>query len=178
MVGGERIGPRMRAALAFCLALAMAGCELAPPPPAPPPPQPAMPAAVTRLPSPPPRKPPPPQGPSLARLPPATEGEPAPAPTGSFDQLVGLDQPQVAALLGEPDASADAPPATIWRYGDTTCDVDIYFYLDLQSQTMRALHYEVRNHDLSERPDQRCYDALAGERRAHAEPAAGSDRPR
>jgi hypothetical protein len=170
------------AALASCLALTLAACEALQPPPAAPPPEPLVtPAAVTRLPPPPPRKPAPPPGPNLARLPPPSETEPEsppPAPTGSFEQLVGLDQPHVAALLGDPNTRADAPPATIWRYGDTMCDVDIYFYLDLQSQTMRALHYEIRDHDLSERSDQRCYDALAGEQRAHAESAGGSDRPR
>ncbi len=171
----------MRAALASVLTLALAACAALQPPPAAPPPEPlATPAAVMRLPLPPPRKPAPP-APTLARLPPATETEPEAAPTppaGGFEQLVGLDQPHVAALLGDPGTRADAPPATIWRYGDTTCDVDIYFYLDLQSQTMRALHYEIRDHDLSERSAQRCYDALAGEQRAHAESAASPDRPR
>lgn len=186
MMGGEQNRPSARAALVSCLALALAACELLQPAAAPPPPEPlATPVAVTRLPSPPPRKPHAPPEPSLARLPPAaeTETEPQPQappaiPAGSFDQLVGLDQPHVSALLGNPDTRADAPPATIWRYGGTTCDADIYFYLDLQSQTMRALHYEVRSHDLSDRSVQRCYDALASERHAHAESAAGTDRPR
>jgi hypothetical protein len=175
----------MRTALVIGLALGLAACEMQPPPPAAPPEPLVTPAAVTRLPLPPPRKPPPPE-PSLAKLPPATETEPAPEPeapaqppsSGTFEQLLGLDQPHVAALLGSPESSADAPPGTIWRYGDATCDVDIYFYLDLQSQRMRALHYEVRSHDLSERSDQRCYDALASEWRARAESAADPDRPR
>jgi hypothetical protein len=189
MMYGEGNGPSMRTALAIGLALGLAACDLTqPPPPASSPPEPLVtPAAVTRLPPPPPRKPSPP---SVAKLPPAPEIEaepqaepqpqtPAPAATtGSFDQLLGLDQPQVAALLGAPGTRADAPPATIWRYGDATCDVDIYFYLDLQSERMRALHYEVRNHDLSERSDQRCYDALANERRARADSATDPDRPR
>lgn len=174
MMGGERRRRSAWVALASCVALTLAACEL-PPPAAPGPP---VATAVTRLPPPPPRKPSPP---SLARLPPATVPQPEPAPaveTGSFEQLVGLDQPHVAALLGEPETRADAPPASIWRYAGATCDVDIYFYLDLQSQTMRALHYEVRSHDLSDQPAQRCYDVLARERRARAESAAGSDRPR
>jgi hypothetical protein len=180
MVCGKGHGPGVRTALVIGLALGLGACDLTQPPPAPQPPEPLVtPAAVRRLPLPPPRKPPPP---SVAKLPPPTETEtepPAPAPsTGSFEQVVGLDQPQVEARFGAPESRADSPPATIWRYGDPTCDVDIYFYLDLQSQRMRALHYEVRNHDLSERSDQRCYDALASERRARAESAADPDRPR
>jgi hypothetical protein len=108
--------------------------------------------------------------------PPGAESAP-PAPA-TLDKLTGLDQSQVAEILGEPETRAEAPPATIWRYGGTSCDLDVYFYLDLQSQTMRALHYEVRNHESFQRSAQRCYDALISERRAHAESAAGSDRPR
>lgn len=156
------------AVLVSCLALALAGCALfQPAPPAAPP---AAPAEAVRLPPPPPRKPP---VPSLARQPPAAPGEHA-----GLDRLIGLDQSQVAEVLGEPQSRADSPPATIWRYGDGDCEIDVYFYLDLQSQAMRALHYEVRSHDLPERSAQRCYNALLSERGPHADSAAGSDRPR
>jgi hypothetical protein len=107
---------------------------------------------------------------------PAPAPEPA-APAG-LDRLIGLDQTQLAALLGEPRQTAESPPATIWRYIAEACDLDVYFYLDLQSQAMRALHYEVRNHDPAERSAQRCYDDLVSQRRANADNAAGSDRPR
>ena len=170
-----RLGKPSRVA-APLFALVLASCGLLEPQPAPvatsPPPEEA---ASPLLPPPPPRKPPPP-GPSVAKLtPPGVEAAPAP---GSPDRLIGLDQPEVADILGEPRSRAEAPPATIWRYADASCDLDVYFYLDLQSQAMRALHYEVRSHDSTERSAQRCYDALLSERRAHAEPAAGSDRPR
>jgi hypothetical protein len=126
--------------------------------------------ASERLPLPPPRKPRPPE--SLTRL---TPGHEVPE---SIDRLIGLDQPQIAAVLGEPQSRADAPPATIWRYSGAHCEIDIYFYLDLQSQAMRALHYEVKAHDLSERSAQRCYRALVSEQGNHADTAAGSDSPR
>ena len=174
MTGGKRRGPSAPVVLASCLALTLAGCELFQPAA----PQATVLPAVVALPPPPPRKPAPP-GATLARLPPASEapaaGEPAP---GGFDRLIGLDQAQVAGVLGDPGTRVDAPPATIWRYGGAECEADVYFYLDLQSQTMRALHYEVRNHDLPERSAQRCYDALAGRRRDHAESNAGADRAR
>jgi hypothetical protein len=168
--------------LALSVVALLGGCAAFTSPPAPAPqaeaPTPA--AAVEPLPSPPPRKPSPP-GPVVARLlPPGSEAEPepAPAPAPPVDGLIGLDQPHVAVVLGPPASRADAPPATIWRYGAQGCELDLYFYLDLQSQTMRALHYEARSHESSERSAQRCYDALVNERRARLEPAGDSDRSR
>lgn len=169
------IRPALPVLAAAGLGLVVAGCEqLGLPGPGP---NSAMGPAATAEPTPPPppRKPAPP-GQAIARLPPAEEVEPPPGL--GLDRLIGLDQPHVAGILGEPRARAESPPATIWRYAGPGCDLDVYFYLDLQSQTMRALHYEVRSHDSPERSAQRCYEALVSERRANAEPAAGPDRPR
>lgn len=188
MKEGNQVMPRVPPVLASCLALMLAACELLQPPAVPTPPvETAAPAATASVPLPPPRKPTPP-GSSLARLPPAGEsgatGEAAPSgPTNEvgpngFERLIGLDQSHVADLLGDPRTRAEAPPATIWQYADATCDADVYFYLDLQSQTMRVLHYEIRNHELSERSAQRCYDTLVSERRARAESDASTDRSR
>lgn len=172
MTVANRVRGGAPAMLASCLALMLAACALFQPPAPPPPAPPAAPAVSERLPPPPPRKPRPPA--SLARLtPPGGEG----ARVG-LERLIGLDQPQVADMLGEPQSRAEAPPATIWRYAGANCEVDVYFYLDLQSQAMRALHYEVRSHDPPERSQQRCYDALRGERRPHDDTATDPDRPR
>jgi hypothetical protein len=165
-------------------------------------------AVVDPLPSPPPRKPQPPGNalarlpPSAGEVeappaaappveaapmveaalpPPAALPAPAPPPApsvGNLDRLIGLDQPHVAGILGEPRSRAESSPATIWRFAGSNCDLDVYFYLDLRSQAMRALHYEVRSHDAPEQSAQRCYETLVSERRTNAEPAAGSDRPR
>jgi hypothetical protein len=192
---------------ALGLALVLAGCDaisLWSPPPPPPVVEPVV--AADPMPSPPPRKPQPPLGTTQAK-PPATnsEGEtspgvaaspgpapspapqqltalppPAPAlpPAGNLDRLIGLDQPHVAGILGSPRSRAESPPATIWRFGGANCDLDVYFYLDLQSQAMRALHYEVRSHDAPDQSAQRCYETLVNERRVNADTAAGSDRSR
>jgi hypothetical protein len=189
----------MRAASLWALAaatLALAGCVATPPSP---PPQAALPSApAAPLPKPPPRKPPPPSAapaaaaeepaaapappaPEVAALPPPAPVQPPSAPAAPLprlDRLIGLNQPEVAQILGEPKSRAEAPPATIWRYDASDCALDVYFYLDLQSQAMRALHYEVRSHDAAERSAQRCYETLLDERRANAEPSAGSDSPR
>src|SRR5579883_753204 len=103
-----------------------------------------------RLPPPPPRKPAPPviaaaPAETVARLPAPDASTTATDPAQGFDRIIGLDQPHLAAMLGEPRTRAESPPATIWRYSAPGCDLDVYFYLDLQSQAMRALHYEVRS---------------------------------
>lgn len=171
------------AVIASCsLALLLAGCDALLGPQSPGALAPPAASETADLPKPPPRKParPATPGTNVARLPPAqpAETETPSEPHQELDRLIGLDQPQLAELLGEPLQKAESPPATIWRYAAQGCELDIYFYLDLQSQAMRALHYEVRSHDSTERSAQRCYDELVSERRANADPPAGSDRPR
>jgi hypothetical protein len=187
----------MPASLALAFAVGLTGCDAVGVGSTTPSPG-AQPVAVADpLPAPPPRKPLPPPGTTLARLPtPAGEVEappaaappapqpapivlPAPTPSvGSLDRLIGLDQSHVSGILGEPRSRAESPPATIWRFGGLKCDLDVYFYLDLRSQAMRALHYEVRSHDAPDQSAQRCYETLVNERRANAESAAGSDSSR
>lgn len=165
----------------------LAACSDVPPPqPIAAPPVVAAPAAAAEPLPPPPRRKPPPPAPTLARLPPIGapevpapgEIERAPPLAEGLDRLIGLDQPHTMALIGEPQQRAEAAPATIWRYIGPLCEVDVYFYLDLKSQAMRALHYEVRSHDPPERHAQRCYDELVSERRAGAEPTADTDSAR
>jgi hypothetical protein len=173
--------PGLAVLAAATLPLALAACESTPtlstaPSSSPPPAE-----ETAALPMPPPRKPLPPittpAAPTPARLPPERpEAEPEPA--GGFDRLIGLDQAHLTALMGGPQQRAEAPPATIWRYLGRGCELDVYFYFDLQSQAMRALHYEVRSHESREQPAQQCYDELVSERRARAEPAASTDSSR
>ncbi|MGH7030235.1 MAG: hypothetical protein ACREEZ_07400, partial [Stellaceae bacterium] len=55
--------------------------------------------------------------------------------------LIGLDEPAAARLLGTATEQFTVPPATVWRYRNVTCQLDLFFYLDLRSGKMRALHY-------------------------------------
>lgn len=106
----------------------------------------------------------------------ATEARPpqtAPTETASVeaanpDRLIGLDQAQTKALLGEPKVRTELSPATIWRYVGQNCELEVYFYLDLQSRVMRALQYEVRSHDSANPARNRCFAELVAERRADA----------
>jgi hypothetical protein len=155
-------------------ALALAGCISAAPAPsaiapsAPPPPAPVA-AVEAPLPPHPPRKPASPQ--TLAALPPEgapQEGTPSTAGSAtdlSFAKLNGLDENETVAMLGQPQQRADSPPAVLWRYTSRDCELDVYFYLDLQSRDMRILHYEVRDTDGSDRSQQDCYAELVASRR-------------
>lgn len=82
---------------------------------------------------------------------------------GSPEQLIGLDQNNTEALLGKPSERREAPPATIWRYLGQNCELDVYFYFDLQSRVMRALHYEVKSHDSTEPARNHCFAELVAE---------------
>jgi len=155
---------------ALCGVLSLAGCMTAttPLPPAPPP-APA-PAEVTPPPAPeasfPPHPARKPTQRALASLsvpgavPPTGEAEP------DFSRLTGLDQDETVAMLGQPQQRADSPPAVLWRYTSSACELDVYFYLDLQSREMRVLHYELRDNDGSDRTGQKCYSELLSARRA------------
>jgi hypothetical protein len=111
-------------------------------------------------------------------VPPAPAIEAAPEPSETVDpaRVIGLDQAGTADWLGEPSQRTEAPPATIWRYLSRECEIDIYFYLDMQHRIMRALHYEVRSNDIVERRPERCFQQLVDERQRNGDSA--SYRPR
>jgi len=137
----------------------------------------------------PPRKPPVPPAPTDAASPaevtpvapaatPVTETakvEPVQRPALKPETLIGLDQPATEALLGEPTERSEAAPATIWRYTGRSCQLEIYFYLDLKSQVMRALHYEVKTHEAAEPARNRCFADLVAEH--EADPASSPSPP-
>jgi uncharacterized protein YndB with AHSA1/START domain len=47
-------------------------------------------------------------------------------------------------LLGTAAEQFDQPPAMVWRYKTATCELDLFFYLDLRSGQMRTLHYSFK----------------------------------
>src|SRR5262249_5786890 len=74
----------------------------------------------------------------------------APATNSSLPKasaLIGLDQPEVTRLLGAVAEQFEKPPAMVWRYKNTACELDLYFYLDLHSNRMRTLHYAAKGND-------------------------------
>ena len=175
------------------LCIALAACHSASAPP----PEPAStPLAETTplQPPKPPRKPPVPPAPAAdaaipvevaPSAPPSeeiakVEPAPAPAPVRSplklkAENLIGLDQPSTVALLGQPSERKEAAPATIWRYTGRNCELEIYFYLDLKSRILRALHYEVKTHEAAEPVGNQCFADLLAQH--EADPGSGSSPP-
>ena len=87
------------------------------------------------------------------------------AETPSASELIGLDQPAASHLLGAATEQSEAPPATIWRYRNATCELDLFFYLDLRSGKMRTLHYAFKGEPADPAGRQDCLHSLIVARR-------------
>ena len=89
------------------------------------------------------------------------EAEPA---TGMRD-IVGYSEEEVAGLLGAPNHVHEEPPATIWQYSKDGCQLDIYLYMDMSTESFRVLTYELLNTAGAASGDDRCresFPSLAG----------------
>jgi hypothetical protein len=107
-----------------------------------------------------PQPPPPPQA-----APPLPERKPETAAgtaTPSLDpkQLVGLGFQETKSLLGEPTKTEEKPPAQIWTYNNDDCELDIFFYSDINTREFRALTYEIKDKQASGGSDDRCLAQL------------------
>jgi hypothetical protein len=166
----------------------LASCAEQPPPPplvtaaVQPPELPAPKASVRALPRP-ARKPNPPpatespatEGPALedhdgalAMIPPEPAGTgPAPAVVSppQAKELIGLDQTAATRLFGAATERTEEPPATVWRYKTATCELDLYFYLDLRSGRMRTLHYTLQGDAADSAGPQNCLREIVAARR-------------
>jgi hypothetical protein len=87
--------------------------------------------------------------------------------------LVGLDQTQVAKILGPPMAETEKAPGKVWRYWNSRCAVDVSMYLDIQSRAYRVLSYEVTNHDNSAGGRSACLAELP---KSNLQPASANGR--
>jgi hypothetical protein len=160
----------------------LVGCaEQPPPPPAetaavPPPQQPApkAPARVGRRPAHKPTPPPATEGQApeadneaLAMIAPEPAG-PGPGPAAvtppQAKELIGLDQLAATRLLGAAAERTEEPPATVWRYKTATCELDLFFYLDLRSGRMRTLHYSFKGDAADPNRRQNCLSELIAAR--------------
>jgi outer membrane biosynthesis protein TonB len=159
----------------------LASCAEQPPPPmtaaVQPPELPAPKAPVRALPRP-ARKPNPPpatEGPApedhdgaLATISPEPAGTgPAPAVVSppQAKELIGLDQTATTRLFGAATERTEEPPATVWRYKTATCELDLYFYLDLRSGRMRTLHYTLQGDAADSAGRQNCLREIVAARR-------------
>ncbi len=58
-------------------------------------------------------------------------------------RVVGLDFDATKALLGDPAAKMEQPPAKVWAYAGGGCMFSVFFYPSVNDQTFRVLAYEV-----------------------------------
>src|SRR5262249_1684876 len=90
----------------------------------------------------------------------------ATAPPVQVKELIGLDQPAATRLFGSAGERAEEPPATVWRYKTATCELDLFFYLDLRTGRMRTLHYAFKGDAADLTARQNCLSDLAAARRS------------
>jgi hypothetical protein len=100
--------------------------------------------------------------PEIQRTPPQVASVEPPPPTAPPPpiEVLGLDPAGVRAILGEPAAQDDSPPAVMWRYSAGTCGLRIYFYQDFQSRELRALFLDVDGDDQSNQHKQSCLHSV------------------
>jgi hypothetical protein len=104
--------------------------------------------------------------PTFAFTPPGPAGPPPPdaqatrSPLSQPSELVGLDQPEVTRVLGAAAEQFERPPAMVWRYKNATCELDLFFYLDLRSNRLRTLHYAVNGNGGNPARRQDCLESL------------------
>ena len=84
--------------------------------------------------------------------------------TPSQPELIGLDQSGAMRLLGPATEKSDEPPATVWRYKTASCELDLFFYLDLRSGRMRTLHYSFKGEGAEMARRQECWRSLIASR--------------
>jgi hypothetical protein len=96
----------------------------------------------------------------------APEASAAAGPLPSNIELIGLDQPSAARLFGPAPERLEEPPATVWRYKNGTCELDLFFYLDLRSGRMRTLHYAFKDGATAPARRQDCLQSLIASRRS------------
>jgi hypothetical protein len=98
----------------------------------------------------------PPSGPAAASISPS----PATSPPPQDNELIGLDQPAATRLFGPAPEQSEEAPATVWRYKNGTCELDLFFYLDLRSGSMRTLHYAFKGDGTDSARRQDCLRSL------------------
>jgi hypothetical protein len=99
--------------------------------------------------------------PTPATAVPGPENATAPASTApQTGELIGLDQSAATRLFGAAAERLEEPPATVWRYKNANCELDLFFYLDLRSGQMRTLHYALKNEAADNARGQDCLRSL------------------
>ena len=77
-------------------------------------------------------------------LPPLPAERPA-LPSIPLEDLVGMEEESVLALIGDPDLRQDRAPARAWTYQGAACSFVLLLYPDLETNRRIVLSYEATN---------------------------------
>ena len=100
------------------------------------------------------------------RAKPAALASGAPYRTVDWRGLIGMDEKDVAAILGDPNLEQNVAPAKKWLYTARSCVLTVSFYFDLSAQEFRVLSVEAENNDGAVHGEERCLAQLLAENRA------------
>jgi hypothetical protein len=100
----------------------------------------------------------------IAREPAGPGPRPVAVTAPQAKELIGLDQTAATRLFGAAAERTEEPPATVWRYKTATCELDLFFYLDLRSGRMRTLHYTFKGDAADSARRQNCLSELVAAR--------------
>jgi len=89
---------------------------------------------------------------------------PGGTPPPKTSELIGMDEPAATRLFGAAAERSEQPPATVWRYKNAACELDLFFYLDLRSGRMRTLHYALKSDGADAPGGQDCLRTLLAAR--------------
>jgi len=79
--------------------------------------------------------------------PPPLPAEKPAAPRIPLDELIGMEDEAVMALIGPPDLRQDRAPAIAWVYDNTGCPFGLLLYPDLETNRRTVLSYETDDPD-------------------------------
>lgn len=91
--------------------------------------------------------------------PPKPARVPRPGPQSEAVQpetLIGHGPDRVTDLLGTPAEVREEPPATVWVYNHGECKLEVFFYMDMESESLRSLAIDVKGGVASEATKQAC----------------------
>ena len=91
---------------------------------------------------------------------------PAPVFQIAPQALVGMDQTAAMAQLGKTTDIRTESTATVWKYQTDDCRLELFFYLELPSQTYRALTYELKTANPSDYAARSCLGVIKAKYRA------------
>ena len=62
-------------------------------------------------------------------------------------KFYGMSASGVRTLLGPPQMILEQPPSTVWHYRDARCELDLYFYLDVETGEFRVVTFDLVRED-------------------------------